>query len=162
MREGEREGVQYFFCDEEKVEQLLQQGKIVELRAYQTVCGVWKYFTVDDGQVDFSGGQDYLIIGTLESYLKIREYYGKENVVPIYIEVEDGVRLSRALERERQQKHPGYEEMCRRFLADAIDFSEENLKKAEINVRFSNDSLKETFENIRHYIKEGDGLWISK
>ena len=90
-----------------------------------TVHGIWKYFTVDDGQIDLEQG-DYLLIGTLETYEKIREYYGAEHLVPIYIEVEDGERLARALERERRQAVPKYKEMCRRFLADEEDFCEEN------------------------------------
>ena len=153
IREGEKEGVEYFFCDEKKVTELEQQGKIIELRAYDTVHGIWKYFTVDDGQVTLET-QDYLIIGTLEAYLKIREYYGKENVVPIYIEVEDGERLTRALHREKQQKQPKYEELCRRFLADARDFSEEKLAQAEITRRFVNESLSQTEAEIKNYIKE--------
>ena len=39
-------------------------------------------------------------------------------MVPLYVEVDDGLRLSRALERERKQTEPKYAEMCRRFLAD--------------------------------------------
>lgn len=152
IREGEQEGVEYFFCDEKKVTELEQQGKIIELRAYDTIHGIWKYFTVDDGQVTLET-QDYLIIGTLEAYLKIREYYGKENVVPIYIEVEDGERLTRALYREKQQKQPKYEELCRRFLADAKDFSEEKLKEADITRRFVNESLDQTEAEIKTYIK---------
>ena len=152
IREGEQEGVEYFFCDEKKVTELEQQGKIIELRAYDTIHGIWKYFTVDDGQVTLKT-QDYLIIGTLEAYLKIREYYGKENVVPIYIEVEDGERLTRALYREKQQKQPKYEELCRRFLADAKDFSEEKLKEADITRRFVNESLDQTEAEIKTYIK---------
>ena len=42
--------------------------------------------------------------------------------------------------------------MCRRFLADAADFSEEKLLDAQITVRFVNDDLKQTEENIRDYI----------
>lgn len=57
------------------------------------------------------------MIGTLESYYGMREYFGEEQLIPIYIEVEDGLRLERALCRERQQKEPKYAEMCRRFLA---------------------------------------------
>ena len=153
IRAGETEGIEYFFCDEKKVEELERLGKIIELRAYHTVHGIWKYFTVDDGQVDLNH-QDYLLIGTLESYLKIRDYFGKESVIPIYIEVEDGERLGRALEREKQQNHPKYEEMCRRFLADAKDFSEEKLTAAEIKKRFQNVSLDETEEEIKEYIIE--------
>lgn len=66
---------------------------------------------VDDGQIDFSGSRDSVIIGTLESLQKIRQFFGKEHVIPIYVYVEDGLRLSRALEREKQQAVPGYAEL---------------------------------------------------
>ena len=151
IRVGEQNGVEYFFCTEEQVDELLKQGKVIELRAYHTVHGIWKYFTVDDGQVDLKH-QNYLMIGTLEAYLKIRDYYGEANVVPVYIEVEDGERLYRALARERQQDSPKYEELCRRFLADAKDFSEEKLADAGIKQRFINQSLEETTDRIREMI----------
>ena len=151
IRAGEQNGVEYFFCTEEQVDELLKQGKVIELRAYHTVHGIWKYFTVDDGQVDLKH-QNYLMIGTLEAYLKIRDYYGEANVVPVYIEVEDGERLYRALAREGQQDSPKYEELCRRFLADAKDFSEEKLTDAGIKQRFINQSLEETTDRIREMI----------
>ena len=53
----------------------------------------------------------------------------KNNLLPIYIEVEDKIRLLRAIHREEEQEKPKYAELCRRFLADEQDFSEENLKK---------------------------------
>ena len=151
IRDGETEGIEYFFCDESKVAEFQAGGKIIERRDYNTMHGIWTYFTADDGQVDLIN-QDYLVIGTLESYQKIREYYGKDVVVPIYIEVEDGERLQRALDRERTQVNPKYEEMCRRFLADAKDFSEENLKAAEIERRFVNCDLEETERQIKEFI----------
>lgn len=151
MRAGERNGVEYYFCDEARLMELEAAGKVIELRAYDTVHGVWKYFTVNDHQVE-DENQDYLLIGTLESYQKLRDYFGKERVVPIYIEVEDGVRLERALQRERSQEEPRYEEMCRRFLADSTDFSEEKLLAAQITTRFENHNLKETEQNIRNYM----------
>ena len=51
IREGEEAGREYHFCTEEDVERLDQEGRIVELRAYNTVYGIWKYFTVDDGNI---------------------------------------------------------------------------------------------------------------
>lgn len=152
IREGEKEGVEYFFCDDLKAAELEEAGKVIERRDYHTVHGIWTYFTVDDGQIDLKN-QDYLVIGTLESYHKIRDYYGKEYLVPIYIEVEDGERLQRALSREKEQMFPKYEEMCRRFLADAKDFSEENLAAAEITKRFVNQNLDDTEAEIKEYIK---------
>lgn len=151
MRAGERDGVEYYFCDEERLAELEAEGKVIELRAYDTVHGVWKYFTVSDHQME-DETRNYLLIGTLESYQKLRCYFGKERVVPIYIEVEDGVRLERALQRERTQKEPRYEEMCRRFLADSADFSEEKLLEAQITTRFENKNLEETEQNIKNYM----------
>lgn len=153
IREGEEEGREYHFCSEETVQRLEQAGAVVELRAYNTVHGIWKYFTVDDGQIDLEN-HSYLYIVTLEGYLKIQEYFGKERVVPIYIEVEDGQRLLRAISREQQQENPGYEEMCRRFLADAADFSEEKLVQAGITKRFVNRELEETIREVTKYMKE--------
>ena len=44
IREGEVAGREYHFCNEEDVKRLEAEGKIVELRAYDTVYGIWKYF----------------------------------------------------------------------------------------------------------------------
>lgn len=147
IREGEQDGVEYHFVDDKQLTELETDGKIVELRAYNTVHGIWKYFTVDDGQIDLEQG-DYLLIGTLETYEKIREYYGAEHLVPIYIEVEDGERLARALERERRQAVPKYKEMCRRFLADEEDFCEENLKRLGIDKRYRNTDMETCLNEI--------------
>ena len=152
IRQGETEGVEYHFTDEAGLERLAQQGRVIELRAYDTVCGVWKYFTVNDAQIDLER-DNYLVIGTLESFLKIREFFGAEKVCPIYVEVEDGLRVERALMRERMQTAPKYEEMCRRFLADAQDFSQEKLEEAGITTRFMNESLDETARRIIQYIE---------
>lgn len=154
IREGEQDGREYHFCSEEMVQDLNEKGVIVELRSYHTVCGLWKYFTVDDGQIALTR-HSYLYIVTLEGYLKIQKYFGKDRVVPIYIEVEDGDRLLRAIDRERQQEKPQYEEMCRRFLADAADFSEEKLAEAGITRRFVNGNLEDTIREVTAYIKTG-------
>lgn len=152
MREGEKDGVEYFFVDQERFDEMMDEEKIIEFRSYNTKCGIWTYFTADDGQVNLDAS-DYLGIGTLESYVKMREYYGEEALCPIYIEVEDGERLARALNRERSQKTPRYEEMCRRFLADQEDFSEEKIAAAGIKKRFQNIDLEKCVEEIAQYIK---------
>ena len=147
MRDGEQDGVEYYFRSEEEMNRLKAEGKVIEARTYETVCGPWTYATVDDGQFDrIDGG--CLMIGTLESCEKLREYFGRDRVVPIYIEVEDGLRLSRAVERERLQRAPRYAEVCRRFLADEADFREENLKKCGIARRYENEDLTACMEQI--------------
>lgn len=152
IREGEQDGVEYFFVDREKMEEMQAAGRIIELRSYNTVLGVWNYFTADDGQIDLAA-HSYLIIGTLVSYEAMRDYYGAEALVPIYVEVEDGTRLERAIGRERKQTKPQYEEMCRRFLADAEDFSEEKLRRAGITKRFVNTDLEQCLKEIETFIR---------
>jgi len=108
IRAGEQDGKNYYFADDAKLEEFRKNGNLIEARAYHTVHGIWTYFTADDGQVDLKES-DYLGIGTLESFTKMRNYYGEDAVCPVYIQVEDGERLARALKREREQTNPKYE-----------------------------------------------------
>lgn len=150
IRSGEENGREYFFCSEEQVKAFLEEGKIIELRTYQTVAGPWSYFTADDGQ--FAGEGDLLMIGTLESYCKMKDYFGEEKLIPVYITADKGLLLSRALSREMQQKEPNYAELCRRFLADERDFSKEKLQEAGIEKEFVNHDLQEILAEIKGYL----------
>ena len=147
IRAGERDGVEYYFVTGKRLADLEKQGKIIEKRTYQTIYGPWSYATVDDGQIDL-GSHDYFMIGTLESYEGTRNYFGADALVPLYIEVEDGERLQRALDRERQQTEPKYAELCRRFLADAADFSEDRLAEAGIRRRFQNVNFEDCRDEL--------------
>lgn len=153
IRDGEQDGREYHFCTEDTVQRLQDEGRIMELRAYNTVYGVWKYFTVDDERINLSK-YNYLYIVTLEGYTKIREYFGADRVVPIYIEVEDGERLMRAIAREQKQDVPKYEEMCRRFLADSADFCDEKLLEAGVVRRFQNNDFVQTVREVTAYIAD--------
>ena len=153
MRQGEKDGVQYYFTSEKQYQQLLDAGKVIESRCYQTIHGPWIYYTVDDGSVKWDGTESYLVIGTLESYEKMKAYYGADMLVPIYLEVDDSLRLERALARERAEAEPRYSEMCRRYLADEKDFSEEKLKVAGIERRFSNEQMEQCLAKITEYIR---------
>ena len=152
IRDGEENGKNYYFVSDEKLNEFRKNGNVIEERSYHTVYGIWTYFTADDGQVNLTES-DYLGIGTLESFMKLKMYYGENAVCPVYIQVEDGERLSRALKREKEQENPKYEEMCRRFIADQSDFSEENIQSAGIEKRFQNKDLDICVKEIVNYIK---------
>lgn len=153
IRDGEKEGVEYHFTNEEGYQRLLRQGSIIEARAYNTCYGIWRYFTVADETIKLEENS-YILIGTLEAFSQIQKFYGVNKVVPVMIELDDGVRLQRALDREKVQDHPKYEEMCRRFLADAEDFSEEKMQLAGIKKRFYNDELDRCLKEIVIYLQE--------
>ncbi len=150
IRDGEKYGQEYYFVNEDEFQCLKASGKIIEDRGYESVYGLWRYFTVDNMNLE---KYNYLGIGTLESYEQLKKYYGENKVCPVYIEVEDGMRLKRAIAREETQEIPKYEEMCRRFLADSQDFSEANIKAAGISRRFQNMDFITCMSDIEKYVK---------
>lgn len=152
VRNGERQGVEYFFVDEARFQEMKEQGKVIEDREYHTFHGLWRYFTADDGQIEPEGR--YITIGTLEGYRLLQAYYGKEKLLPVLIDLDDGIRLQRALDREKKQQHPRYEEMCRRFLADSADFDSEKIREAGIERRFINDKLEDCLREIKAYLAQ--------
>ncbi len=83
IRQGEQEGVEYHFTDEAGYRSLLEQGRIIEEREYRTVCGLWRYFTVVQENLDLER-ESYCLIGTLEAYLRLRDYFGARRVLPVW------------------------------------------------------------------------------
>ena len=155
IRPGETDGVEYHFVSVAEKDRMEKEGKILEIRRYDTVYGPWWYFTADDGQIDIKNN-DYMMITTLKGYEQIRDHFGSDNVVPIYTYIDDYTRLSRAIEREKKQGTPGYSEVCRRYLADEEDFSEEKLAEAGIAERFRNDGpLAECAEAVKRAVMDG-------
>jgi len=153
MRPGEQSGVEYFFATEEELQQLREQGKVMEERCFHTVHGPWYYFTVNDGQIDLDK-HSYLMINTLAGFEMIKNYYnGEDTVIPIYIEADPKDRLLRYINRESMQKNPNYKEVCRRFLADEEDFAEDKLERLGITKRYFNQDLEACCKEIREEIK---------
>ncbi|MCQ2417663.1 MAG: guanylate kinase [Oscillospiraceae bacterium] len=152
MREHEENGREYYFVTQEQMREMEEKGNIVEMRKYNTVFGDWYYFSTNL-HLDLQK-EDQLGIGTLESYMKIRRFFGKDAVIPIYIEVPNDIRLMRSIQREKEQDHPNFSEVCRRYLADEADFAEEKLKEAEINKCFQNLNLDDCIHEITAYIRQ--------
>ena len=156
IRTGEKNGIDYYYLKQEEMEKYINEidSKVMEYRTYNTVYGPWTYATIMDKQ--FESDNDLVMEGTLESYNAVRMYFENDkkiNVIPIYIEVDDGIRLERALKREKEQENPKYEELCRRFLADSQDFSEEKIEESGIEKRFQNINLDDCVKEIIEYIK---------
>jgi guanylate kinase len=150
-RDGEQEGVQYHFVTEEDLARMRREGRVLEERTYQTVHGPWTYFTADDGQL-VEDGPDVLMAGTPESCAALRRFYG-DRLVPLYLTLDDGERLARALARERAQTHPKYAELCRRFLADEADHNPEALLAAGVTKTFDNTELDGCLAELKAYIR---------
>ena len=147
MRPMETEGEEYHFLSEEEFLRLLSEGKMMESRSYHTAFGLWYYGTAFE-ECYKDHHHAFLCIGTLESYNSIKAYLGQEYIQPIYIELEDSLRLSRARAREQGNDPKALEELERRFQADNEDFSEEKLKEAGIEKRYQNLDFSKCVEEI--------------
>ncbi len=151
-RENETDGNEYFFIDNLELKKYKEMKKIIEMREYNTINGKWYYCTIDDGQIDLNKN-DYLGIVTLEAYKSFKLNFGEDKIIPIYVTLDDGIRLQRALKREMEQDTPNYDELCRRFMADNEDFSQEKLDSSHIKVKYFNYELEECIKNIKKIFK---------
>lgn len=121
-RTGEVEGQNYHFVTQRQLRQYEAQGQVIEKREYHTVQGLWTYFTLR-----FPLDRDRLLITTLDGARALMDAYGSQAVRVVYLHVDDHTRLLRCVGREERQEHPDYTELCRRFLADQSDFSDDKL-----------------------------------
>lgn len=124
QRPGEIDGQTYHFVSEAQLRQYEAEGRVLEKRVYQTTQGPWTYFTPR-----FELDTDRLLITTLEGARALMDCYGSRHVRIAYLQVDDRTRLLRYIDRESRQEKPDYAEVCRRFLADQTDFSQERLDR---------------------------------
>ena len=141
MRSGEVNGVNYYFISAEEMNQLEKENKLIERRDYETEKGIWSYATSIH---NINKDEIYVASNTWEGYKKYINYFGKENVVPIYFQVDDTIRYQRAIEREKKEENPNFKEVERRYAADLIDFNPSFLEKYKPIVIDNNHSKEET------------------
>ena len=152
MRTGEVEGREYYFKTVDEMLELEKNGKIIEKRTYETAYGPWHYFTTSSS-IDLDN-YNYVGSNTLEGLDKFIKFYGIENIISLLVTIDDGIRLQRALDREKKEENPKYQELCRRFLADSIDFSEENINKRPITSIINNNcSIDNTMQEVEKVLK---------
>lgn len=145
MRSGEKDGREYHF-----IEDISETSKVIELRTYNTTDGIWKYATIDDGNIDLEH-KNYITINTLEGLEKLQNYFGEDKVVPIYIYVDSDRLFERIFYREESMENPNYHELCRRYIADSKDFRDLP-NSITIDNTFVNDNLELCVAEIFVYI----------
>lgn len=125
-RTNEADGQSYHFVSPEELARYESAGQIIEKREYMTTQGLWTYFTP---RFHLTEESDRLLITTLEGVHALIALYGSPQVQVIYLYTNDRTRLLRCIERESREETPDYAEVCRRFLADQADFSQEQLAR---------------------------------
>jgi guanylate kinase len=147
QRANEINGREYFFVDEKVIEAAELSGTLIEKRVYETIKGPWTYATILDKQ--FVKNEYGIIVLPPKGLNSFVEFFGEEIIVPIFIHVDDGVRLRRSLDRDELNKNPNYAETCRRFLADEKDFA-----GLEFEHEFENADLEKCVQEVCKFIKQ--------
>ena len=123
MREGEREGVDYYYCNDATFEELASKGKLVAINRVpdvsdfgvdsckRRILNVFKILKKDK-QVKYSKkyglpidkidleNHSYIVVLEPSGYCDLVDKLGKENVKVIYLNLSDKERWLRALNRE--------------------------------------------------------------
>ena len=125
QRPGEQNGVDYWYHTNDEFQKMKDAGQVLEFRSYPVAGGPWYYWTAAEPLTHDAT----ITISTLDGLHALQTYYGeKANIFAFYVDTAYGRRMKRAISREG--KAPNYEEICRRFIADEADFSEEKLLAA--------------------------------
>ena len=149
-REGEKEGVNYYYLSDIEFKNRIVNGEMIEYHKYNTEFGVW-YYGSSANNIDLTK-HDYVIVLTLEGAEAYVNYFGAENCIVFYIDAPKSIREKRATERGSFNQ----EEWDRRVKTDNIDFSQE--KVAHI-CNFRVDNYNKTIYNLIKEIKEDIRLW---
>lgn len=115
-REGEKDGVDYYFISKEEFTNKILSGEIFNAKLFNK----WFY-----GLAGNSFKADKINIGVFNPNMVSSLIYSENfDTLPVLIEADDKTRLTRSLMRE---KNPNCYEICRRFIADEEDFKDAKL-----------------------------------
>ena len=129
IRENEQDGVNYHYLTHEQFTQQIVDGKMLEA----TVFNDWCYGTSMDNL-----SKDKLNIGVFNPEgVGLLKGNPDINLTLIYIEANDKDRLMRQLMREND---PDVHEIIRRYSADEMDFTEEEIKYLEPDCFITNNN----------------------
>ena len=117
MRDGEMDGIDYWFCSNSQFREMIMSGKFIEHMTFNN----WLYGTPAD---DIEDGKINVCIlspkGVLNAIKALDRIYGRTiNIVVMHLNANAITRLNRSIKREHGLKL----EMLRRLVKDSIDFN---------------------------------------
>lgn len=122
IRQGETQGVEYNFVDEETAISKLDSGDFIEYRLYDVQNGSRWIYGVEKGSFDISKDITYCVILDFQGLKQMEKYLyelGKdESLISIYIDVPLQERLRRSILREGKLDDLKCLEICRRAMDD--------------------------------------------
>ena len=112
-----------------------------------------KINTFDSSDIDLTKN-NYMVISDLNKFIHLKEIYSIDSVIPIYIEMDDGLRLENAINYEIKQPNPNYHLLCQQYIDDEKKYSKDNLTNNGINKTYLNNNTLECVSKIEKDILE--------
>lgn len=132
-REGEKEGVNYYFLSNEDFTQKILNNEMLEATVFNNWCYGISYESLDENKVNIGVFNP----AGIESLMQHNNIF----IVCYYVRAADKERLLRQLNRET---NPNVEEIIRRFKADKVDFEDLQFHHNEIE----NNTIQDMYKNI--------------
>lgn len=139
-------GNEYIFCNNDLIENYIKKDALIEYRE-RIVDGKLAYYGVLKSSIDLDSDEKYIVILDNDGYEKMKNYVGDDNIVSIYIECNDKLRMKRI---KARQPSITDEEILKRF-KDDYNTIEKN--KNKYNHRFKNEN-EEDLNRIVDFIRE--------
>jgi guanylate kinase len=139
IRENEIEDVDYHYVTDEEFKKLADSNDLLENTQYRE----WHY-GIRKSDIDFS--KDNICVIEPNGYRQIKQQLG-EQVIGVYLKVEDKERLLRSLHRE---VFPDCNEIVRRFISDKELFKG---IEDEVDIVIDNWYTYETVDKIVQFVK---------
>jgi guanylate kinase len=155
IRQGEEQGVQYNFVNNNEIIYMLDNNEFIESREYKVANGEIWHYGITKNAIDLNSEHIYIVIVDLQGLKQLERYIEelgleKDKIIfSIYIKTSAQERLKRSLNREGKMTDEQCNEVARRYLDD------------NINVLPAEQYCKETFENENMCDLESCEDWIS-
>lgn len=142
IREGEIQGHDYWFIDDAIFKVYLNQKQFYEYTTYNN----W-YYGINKNDIELSKS-NYVAVIEPHGYEQLIHNLGRENIIGIYLTVNDKEKLLRALTREI---NPNVNEIVRRYSSDIELFKGIEDK---VDLVIENNDLQETVSKILEFISK--------
>lgn len=150
IRVNEEDGKDYFFINKDEFQKMEKQNKFIETRKYKTLLNgkedIWYYGISKE---EFDSKKNRICVVDDIGLNCISNYYGRENIMTVYIDSTEKIRRERAVSRgsfsitewKRRNKSDD-QKFTTKFISDNIDC-----------VMPNNSEKKDLIENIINYLE---------
>ena len=150
MRQGETNGKEYHFIDNETFEKMLEQHEFIEYRCYRPANGDLWYYGLTEKEV--TDNELSMVIMDPTGYEALTSRFGNENVIGILLEADKETIYNRAILRHGDS----IEEINRRIKDDDMRFSKFKNRHMECYRVYNNNDrdIGDVVDEIMNIIKK--------